>query len=65
MVWWYVSVLNWPICFLFTIVTPTQYTTRTTQPAFIFSKLTIERLEHGVKYVQSEQWRHQYDANGC
>ena len=24
-----------------------------TQPAFIFSKLTIETLEQGVKYVQS------------
>ena len=23
------------------------------QPAFIFSKLTIETLEQGVKYVQS------------
>ena len=25
----------------------------TTQPAFIYSKLTIETLEQGVKYVQS------------
>ena len=24
-----------------------------TQPAFTFSKLTMERLEQGVKYVQS------------
>ena len=26
-----------------------------TQPAFTCSKLTIERLEQGVKYVQSQQ----------
>ena len=27
----------------------------TTQPAFTYSKLTIEALEQGVKYVQSWQ----------
>ena len=27
----------------------------TPQPAFTYSKLTIEILEQGVKYVQSEQ----------
>ena len=26
-----------------------------TQPAFTYSKLTIETLEQGVKYVQSQQ----------
>ena len=26
---------------------------KTTQPAFVFSRLTIETLEQGVKYVQS------------
>ena len=29
------------------------YTSRTTQPAITCSKLTIETLEQGVKYVQS------------
>ena len=30
-----------------------RYFTKTTQPAFTCSKLTIETLEQGVKYVQS------------
>ena len=34
------------------------------QPAFTCSKLTIETLEQGVKYVQSLQQRHQNDAIG-
>ena len=29
--------------------------TTMTQPAFAWSKLTIETLEQGVKYVQSSQ----------
>ena len=34
-----------------------------TQPAFTCSKLTIETLEQGVKYIQSKQQRYQNDAN--
>ena len=34
----------------------------TPQPAFTCSKLTLETLEQGVKYVQSQQERHQNDA---
>ena len=34
------------------------------QPAFTCSNLTIETLEQGVQYAQSQQWRHQIDANG-
>ena len=34
-----------------------------TQPAFICSKLAIEKLEQGVEYVQSKQQRRQNDAN--
>ena len=33
-----------------------------TQPAFTCSKFTIETLEQGVKYVQSQQQRHQNDT---
>ena len=33
------------------------------QPAFTYSELTVETLEHGVKYVQSQQKRHQNGAN--
>ena len=32
------------------------------QSAFAYSKLTIETLEKGVKYVQSSQQRHQNEA---
>ena len=32
------------------------------QSAFTCSKLTVETLEQGVKYVQSQQQRHQNDA---
>ena len=35
-----------------------------TQPAFTCSKFTIETLEQGVKYVQSQQQRHQKDTIG-
>ena len=34
------------------------------QSAITCSKWTIETLEQGVKYVQSQQWRHQNDATG-
>ena len=34
-----------------------------TQSSITCSKLTIESLEQGVKYVQSEQERHQNDAD--
>ena len=30
-----------------------QFVSETTQPAFTWSKLTIETLEQGVKYAQS------------
>ena len=33
------------------IVTPKQVKVLTSQPAFTYSKLTIEILEQGVKYV--------------
>ena len=39
-------------------------TSLTAQPATTCSKLTTETLEQDVKYVQSEQQRHQNDANG-
>ena len=32
-------------------------------PSFVCSKLLLETLEHGVKYVQSQQKRHQNGAN--
>ena len=32
------------------------------QSEFTCSKLTIETLKQGVKYVQNLQWRHQNDA---
>ena len=35
-----------------------------TQPAFISSKLTIKKLEQGVKYVKRKQKRRQNDAIG-
>ena len=35
-----------------------------TQPAITCSKLTIETLEQGVKYVQSYQKKHQSDIIG-
>ena len=38
------------------------YCPSTTQPAFTYSKLTVETLEQGVKYVQSKQERHQKDV---
>ena len=38
------------------------YSPSTTQPAFTYSKLTVETLEQGVKYVQSKQERHQKDV---
>ena len=34
-------------------------TNEKSQQAFTCSKLTIETLEQGVKYVQNEQWRYQ------
>ena len=34
------------------------------QPAFTYLKLTIETLEQSVKYVQSQQERHQNKNNG-
>ena len=34
------------------------------KPAFTYSKLTIETLERGVQYVQSQEKRHQKDASG-
>ena len=37
--------------------------TQSTQLAFTYSKLTIETLEQGVKYVQS-QWRRQWRRSG-
>ena len=33
-----------------------------TQLTFTFSKLTIETLEKSVKYVQSQQWKHENDV---
>ena len=30
-----------------------------TQPVFTCSKLAVEKLEQGVKYVQNWQWKHQ------
>ena len=35
-----------------------------THPAYTYSKLTIETLEQGVKYVQSYKKRHQNEAIG-
>ena len=34
-----------------------------TQPALSCSKFTIEMLDQGVKYVQSQQYRHHKDAS--
>ena len=35
-----------------------------TQPTITRSKIPLETLEQGVKYVQSQQQRHQNDAIG-
>ena len=42
------------VCWLITLIKSAKFITEhLTQPAFAFSKLTIETLEQGVKYVQS------------
>ena len=40
------------------------YSRGDTQPTITYSKLTIETLEQGVKYVQSSQERHQNGVFG-
>ena len=63
LIWGVLFQLYWRVTFFVCNKTTVKsYMTKTnekSQQAFTCSKLTIETLEQGVKYVQNEQWRYQ------